>query len=572
MPDKLPPHIRAQIEDFKRKATHNEALSKEYRDQYSRVHTPNQPTYEQWLKDNGKQRMAKGGDVSLKEMHDYIANQGGVYEGRRFERASDEVPNLMKMYKADALKGLFTGDNARGLMTMNPADFEKYAMPISEDAASNRGYRKNWHDTDVLNHEQYIKHLARLRGFESVPYLDVDKRMSGVRENPFIAGHEGRHRSRALAHKGVEKSLVQFIPRAELREGFPRREREPYIDAIRHELSLTGNRVNPEKEKEFKYDTNKPTPRSSIILPDVYAEGGKVSLFRKHGLPTSSIEDAQRKLGEGHLVFVAHEQDESPREVRSVSEFHGYVPDQIYTVHPKHFMQKKADGGDVQENGPHLYSALDQALQNVNRKKGTLQEFGNEFVNLPNVKQTELNDRRLNDMLSRKYVTLNGAPSQINKERFAEMVKKQKPVLPQSHMVRKPHYSTLTVPNGQNYREELFKFPVGENEKPFISSHWDEEEHPNVMAHARLSDRTLPDNRRLLHIEELQSDMHQAGRKHGYHDESDIQKAKNIANRIHQNSKLMDKELLNKSMGTPSMSDEQWVRIKKSSTRIASRT
>ena len=63
MPDKLPPHIRAQIEDFKRKATHNEALSKEYRDKYDRTHTPNQPTYEQWLKDNGKQRLAKGGSA-----------------------------------------------------------------------------------------------------------------------------------------------------------------------------------------------------------------------------------------------------------------------------------------------------------------------------------------------------------------------------------------------------------------------------------------------------------------------------------------------------------------------------
>jgi len=88
--------------------------------------------------------------------------------------------------------------------------------------------------------------------------------------------------------------------------------------------------------------------RDDVAHHKPYAKGGKVSLLRKHGLPTSSIEDAQRKLGEGHLVFVAHEQDERPREVRSVSEFEGYAPDQIYTVHPQHFMQKKADGGNVQ--------------------------------------------------------------------------------------------------------------------------------------------------------------------------------------------------------------------------------
>lgn len=80
------------------------------------------------------------------------------------------------------------------------------------------------------------------------------------------------------------------------------------------------------------------------------ARGGKISLLRKYGLPTQSIDDAERKLSEGHLVFLAHEMDEIPREVKSVSEFHGYVPDQIYTVHPKHFMQKKAVGGNVQGN------------------------------------------------------------------------------------------------------------------------------------------------------------------------------------------------------------------------------
>ena len=83
--------------------------------------------------------------------------------------------------------------------------------------------------------------------------------------------------------------------------------------------------------------------------PDITkAKGGIISQLRRNGKGVSSELEAMRRMSQGHRVFVTHEQDEHPREVRSVSEFHGYVPDQIYTVHPKHFMQKKADGGYVQ--------------------------------------------------------------------------------------------------------------------------------------------------------------------------------------------------------------------------------
>lgn len=75
------------------------------------------------------------------------------------------------------------------------------------------------------------------------------------------------------------------------------------------------------------------------------AKGGIVSMLRKHGRPVDSDLDAMRKMSNGHRVFVAHEQDEAPREIKSISEMHGYTPDQIYTVDPKHF----AKGGKVKE-------------------------------------------------------------------------------------------------------------------------------------------------------------------------------------------------------------------------------
>ena len=50
-------------------------------------------------------------------------------------------------------------------------------------------------------------------------------------------------------------------------------------------------------------------------------------------------------------------------------------------------------------------------------------------------------------------------------------------------------------------------------ETGYRSSHWDD---PNVLAHMRMSGRTDPEGRRVLHLEELQSDWAQEGRKKGF--------------------------------------------------------
>lgn len=51
------------------------------------------------------------------------------------------------------------------------------------------------------------------------------------------------------------------------------------------------------------------------------------------------------------------------------------------------------------------------------------------------------------------------------------------------------------------------------NDNNFKSSHFDE---PNVLAHVRLNERTDADGKKVLFVEEIQSDWHQAGRKKGY--------------------------------------------------------
>lgn len=114
-----------------------------------------------------------------------------------------------------------------------------------------------------------------------------------------------------------------------------------------------------------------------------------------------------------------------------------------------------------------------------------------------------------------------------------------------------PRYKEYQLPGGQNYKEHVITTPAEfddeteglpsealshsemtkRKQKIYESPHWDE---PNVLVHYRSNERNVsragslaeaPDPKRSLHIEEIQSDWHQAGREHGYSREEATKKA-----------------------------------------------
>ena len=232
--------------------------------------------------DGGAVHMAKGG-TSLKELQEYILQKRGEFGAKRVQRAADEIPNLEGMFTPEALKHTFERQNA-GLMTMNPADFEKFAERMREDITKKESKRKTRAE-EVLPFEDYLKHLAELEGgFDEVPFLELGHR--DPEYLPSIEGHEGRHRSRALAGKGAKKSLVQLIPAARMSLTMPKKNSEKLVQKLRQTLS-EDRFVSPEggsllpsdqsagmykwlKEKNL-LDTNRPQ------LPEVYKRGGRVT-------------------------------------------------------------------------------------------------------------------------------------------------------------------------------------------------------------------------------------------------------------------------------------------------------
>lgn len=71
-----------------------------------------------------------------------------------------------------------------------------------------------------------------------------------------------------------------------------------------------------------------------------------------------------------------------------------------------------------------------------------------------------------------------------------------------------PKYAKHTIPGGENYRELLIKLPSNRSQN-YYSTHFNE---PNILAHARVTDRVGPNGEKILHVEEIQSDWHQTAR------------------------------------------------------------
>jgi N12 class adenine-specific DNA methylase len=155
--------------------------------------------------------------------------------------------------------------------------------------------------------------------------------------------------------------------------------------------------------------------------------------------------------------------------------------------------------------------------------------------------------KRLDEAYDR--MTHGGQISHHEYERIEKEIERQYP---------RPKFEQYTVPGGENYRELLFTLPDHRYESPlysinhigdgnyevtrrdngsfvgqypdrrqaqeavlkldkrplpYRSGHWEE---PNVLAHVRFNERTDTGGKRVLFIEEIQSDWHQEGRRKGY--------------------------------------------------------
>jgi len=285
----------------------------------------------------------------VSQLQEAIRQSKGEYGAKRVQRAADEIKNLEQMYQEEALRQAFSGDNAKALVTMNPADFEKYAVELQKRTEIGPEMAKLAQsgeiDKSIMTTDEYIRHLLNLQGgFADIPFLSLFKDEVGVPVKPQVRGHEGRHRSRALAQRGEPSSLVTVFPRGDLREALPRRSQEEYIEALKEEMERSGRLVMPEVEGSLR--------RPAIEFPDVYAEGGSVKMqfggiakisaksaakAAKAIEPSPASESAQnlKKFLEGSKVV---DDEGNPLRVYHGTEgedFGSFRPASFFTTHPQ---------------------------------------------------------------------------------------------------------------------------------------------------------------------------------------------------------------------------------------------
>lgn len=166
--------------------------------------------------------------------------------------------------------------------------------------------------------------------------------------------------------------------------------------------------------------------------------------------------------------------------------------------------------------GRPFYSKLDEALENLPRQKGTAEEFMKELEKQPGVKKAEIEDRGVRRALANRARSP-GSEKPITKEQMKELVHGQAPMPPLIEDVlggRDTLFDDYRTLGGENYREILLRLPEDYYGDSYVSPHF--EEHPKLLAHIRVSDFKTPDGKKVLLVDEVQSDWHQTGRKGGY--------------------------------------------------------
>ena len=205
------------------------------------------------------------------------------------------------------------------------------------------------------------------------------------------------------------------------------------------------------------------------------------------------------------------------------------------------------------EKAPMFYSNVENAVKASKQNAASKEQWLSYLKNQPGVKPEEL-----------EWTVANLPEGKITKQQLEQHVAENKVQLGENweptYGGNKKHYKKWQLLGGDNYRELTLTLPpkgkdidlgneaaalakslreqygerwisqapkeqvakyenlidqasAEDTGKHFKSSHWDE---PNVLAHVRMNDREIPDVGKSLHIEEIQSDWHQAGRKQGY--------------------------------------------------------
>jgi hypothetical protein len=166
------------------------------------------------------------------------------------------------------------------------------------------------------------------------------------------------------------------------------------------------------------------------------------------------------------------------------------------------------------------YNLAEAKLQQIRSTPRNMGDFQQKSEELRNMRDTEANAA---------YVVPEPTPTKYEKyqlpggENYREILLKLPPTenVVQQWMVYRPNGASIGGYSSEEYAKRAAQeiggtYKQGESlrgKAGYRSSHWSD---PNVLAHMRVNDRVDAQGKKMLLIEEVQSDWHQAGRERGY--------------------------------------------------------
>jgi len=194
-------------------------------------------------------------------------------------------------------------------------------------------------------------------------------------------------------------------------------------------------------------------------------------------------------------------------------------------------------------NAMGFYSAVENAAMNLNRKSGSGQSFLNDIRKWPNITNSEIRWMGLDDFLKdKKNVTAEEVQRYIRNNRvdvqevtyqdnpygftqdyeFEEYINELDPQIDAyelgnaQYFYREflqgglPQHGDHITKGGNNLREIVFTLPDDATPEVYQTSHYPRVN--NVLAHIRTADHKSDDGKKVLLLDEIQSDWHQTGR------------------------------------------------------------
>ena len=184
---------------------------------------------------------------------------------------------------------------------------------------------------------------------------------------------------------------------------------------------------------------------------------------------------------------------------------------QIYAVDPIQKIVPNPNSLKLDETGMISHDAWygTQNTYALRSRDGTYRIYASGEDMTPRI----MSDRNMSQVEDKGYVLTSEAETKVQMQSFLE----EEGLLKELSEMYEPKWKYIideNMPGGSNYREFVFNNDNAKIPSVFRSMHFPEEK--NYLAHALVRDRKFQDGSTGLHIDELQSDLHQQGSKYGY--------------------------------------------------------